>query len=299
MKKLSPLLILAFIVVLAFQACKTKKNIVDKNTSNTTNASIAVNDTIFDIPFSETIYHIFSIGDVAKINQESPNKIPLMSDKLYSEADLYLMAKIRYGRKTANEFVSIARKYGKKTTKQKVIDENTQYYLNALNTGEAVFPNIENKDPQFSVKLEKIDNIPSNIQTLFSDYVIFNKVQKNGRRIDKELSTIYNGKLTPLSRLINKVIEENRDKLKLTFEEKTYVLFTLLKGVENEFSIEQIVKVPMKDIRKHTTWNYEVKVILDDKEEKYGLLIQNAQFVTLYLLKDNRMYHICSPYTIY
>jgi hypothetical protein len=41
MKKLSPLLILAFMAVLAFQACKTKKNIVGKTISDTTNMSIA------------------------------------------------------------------------------------------------------------------------------------------------------------------------------------------------------------------------------------------------------------------
>jgi len=43
MKKLNILLLLAFTAAIAFQACKTTKNTVDKNPSDTTNMSVANN----------------------------------------------------------------------------------------------------------------------------------------------------------------------------------------------------------------------------------------------------------------
>jgi hypothetical protein len=89
MKKLSPLLILAFMAVLAFQACKTKENLTDNNSNKTTGNQTANNDTIKNKNINNTIV-IENNTDSTKNNtvQEKSTKDTILNVYVVPEEDL-------------------------------------------------------------------------------------------------------------------------------------------------------------------------------------------------------------------
>jgi hypothetical protein len=296
MKKLKLLLILSFLAVIAFQSCKTKQKMTKISQSDSTKINVAVKDTIFNV-FSDTVCYIFSEDDISKILQQVPYEIFLQNDRPLYLADIYPEIEMQYGKEVANKFVSVAKNYGEKTTMDRVIESNTQYYLKAYDNEGYVFPSIANKDPNSVVKLEKINNIPPEIRTLFVNYPIFNKVNVMGYYSkQKQLSTIYKGELVPLSKLINIAINENGEKLQLNFEEKAEIFLTLIKGFDTKFSIKQITEKPFYNDKIRNTWNYEIIVVVEGKEEKYGLTYYNSRIEGAEIITKDNAYSISCPY---
>jgi hypothetical protein len=246
MKKLKLLLILSFLAVIAFQSCKTRQRIDKIGQGDTTKIRIARKDTIINTQISDTNLYVFSNEAIFKIKEQIPYGISLIPGIPYSSSDLYKELKSE-GNENPDSYVTMAKKNGNQTTQKEIIEKNTQYYLNALETGEPTMPPGKNviTSATRSAYLKKIGKLPPLIEQLFEGYIIFYVDQLDyDQPPHSEPTTIYRGKLTPLHKLINFGLQKNGEKLNLSFKEKLQVYLSLYFGFDATFSIKEIIDIP-------------------------------------------------------
>jgi hypothetical protein len=300
MKKLNYLILLAFVGIIAFQACKTKHKIANIKTGQ--NKTLGNKDTIVNKQISDTNLYVFSKEAILKIQGQIPYGVSLIPGKPYSSGELHnTLQGYKQDNKNLDSYVALAKNNGEKKMQQEVIEENTQYYLEAFEKGYSVSSDRYVLTSTPPINLERIDNLPPLINQLFPNYTVFNihKVPVFGKPYYQP-STIDKGKIIPLHYILNKAIQTNGSKLNLSLEEKIKLYITLVYGFDFKFTVNQIVEVPARDMDKYvTTWNYEFIVVTDKKEEKHGVWYIDGQILSLCIFENNEVRELSNQYTVY
>lgn len=295
MKKLNNFLLLALIVALMFQACKTNKNVAKKNENGLSEINKLLKDTIVGNNFSDTICYIFSAKDIQNINSQVAKDICLTPDKLYSEAELYYLLKSYYGESTTSDFFNVVETVANRTTKKEFFQEKTMYYLNALESGEPLDMG-PSSNWLFQTRLEKINELPDEISLLFSDFNVFYQIQKSATHTKKEISTIHEGELIPLTKVFNYALKSNGKKLNLQLKDKVKILFTLIYGLDERFSISEIKELDKDNSSNFLLLDYEFMINIKNTKAKCGVRMNGEQIVSLYQISKEAPLLLCTPF---
>ena len=293
MKKINILLLFAFIAIIAFQACKTKKKIIDKSVSNTIN-----NDTIIKKQFlSDTTVYVYTQENIDKIRKEIPKDKEIMDipNIYFLLENIYDLLYSSGGKEFANQYIGVYKKYGKKATDDEIKElklkgkmpetseefekkekarrkKEKELFKKRLKTGERFS---DGTSPTYSY--EKIASVPAILKKTLPDVNFYYFHNHSYRR--SMIALVYQGELMRYKHL-NHLFHLNNPNGKNNLNDKIKSLIILY---ENDIN----AKVEILNVSEISVpWDYNPDYILNKKVTvKYNNIQRNYYLI----VEDNQL----------